>query len=202
MSDPVIMPNVRIGANPKIGKFVVLGVLPRDGRAIETSIGDDANLRSHSVIYSGVTVGDRFFCGHHVTVREGCRIGNDVSVGTGSIVEHDVLIEDGVRVHSGAFVPENTILRKGCWIGPRVCFTNAKYPTLPGVKENLVGPEVGPGAIIGANATILPGVKIGAKAVVGAGSVVTKNVAPGVVVAGNPARPVKSAEELSYRDAT
>jgi acetyltransferase-like isoleucine patch superfamily enzyme len=150
------------------------------------------------VIYAGAQIGHRFFCGHHVTIRENCRIGNDVSVGTHCVIEHNVTIEDGVRLHSAAYIPEFSVLRAGCWIGPRVCLTNAKYPTSPGVTDNLAGPEVGQGAVIGANATLLPGVKIGAHAVVGAGAVVTKDVEPEAVVVGNPARQIKTVQELHY----
>ena len=191
-------PGVTLGVDPQVGFFVVLGHPPRDRKGGPCSIGDFARIGSHSVIYSGVRIGDHFFCGHHVMIREDCRIGDHVSIGTGCIIEHQVIMENEVRLHSAVFVPEFTVLRKGAWIGPRVCFTNAKYPTFPGVKENLAGPEVGQFAIIGANATVLPGVKIGARALVGAGAVVTSDVPDETVVAGNPARVIKRLGELSY----
>jgi len=114
------------------------------------------------------------------------------------VLEHSVELEDGVRLHSSVYVPEFTVLRAGCWIGPRACFTNAKYPTFSGSKDHLAGVEVGPGAIVGANATILPGVKIGERAFVGAGAVVTHDVPPGVVVVGNPARALRPVQHISY----
>lgn len=198
MSQSVIHPGVTIGVDPQIGEFVVIGCLPRFEPAEDTLIGDRARIRSHSVIYAGVQIGERFFCGHQVVIRENCRIGKGVSIGTGCVIEHHVTIEDGVRLHSSVFVPEFTVLRAGCWIGPRACLTNAKYPTLPGVKENLAGPDIGAGAIVGANVTILPGVKVGERAMIGAGAVVTEDVQAGAVVIGNPARRVKSIDELSY----
>jgi len=200
MSEPLIYPDVQIGKDPQLGEFVVIGKVPRYGEYEPTIIGDEALINSHTIIYTGVTIGRRFFCGHHVTVREGCEFGNGVSIGTGCVIEHHVKIEDGVRIHSSVFIPEFSVLHVGCWIGPRVCFTNAKYPTLPGVKDNLSGPEIGPGAIIGANATLLPGVTIGDGAMVGAGAVVTHDVEANTVVVGNPARPYKKVDELSYRN--
>jgi acetyltransferase-like isoleucine patch superfamily enzyme len=69
--------------------------------------------------------------------------------------------------------------------------TNARYPKSPGVKDALVGPILRKGAKIGANATLLPGVEIGAGSLVGAGSVVTRDVPPGVIVAGVPAEVIR-----------
>lgn len=197
---PIIHPNVKLGRNVVIGDFVILGEPPRGKRPgdLETVIGDNAVIRSHTVVYAGNRIGDGFQTGHQVMIREENVIGDNVSVGTGSIVEHHVVIEDGVRIHSQAFVPEESILRKGCWIGPRVCITNAKYPLSPNVKEELIGATVGESAKIGANSTLLPGVKVGDRALVGAGSVVVKDVPPRTVVVGNPARVVNKVENLPY----
>jgi len=195
-----IYPGVEIGPDHEIGPFVLLGV-PPSGAAEEprrTSIGAGACIRSHTVIYAGNRIGDGFATGHGAMVREDNEIGDDVSIGSGTVVEHHVSIGDGVRIHSQAFVPEFTVLEAGCWIGPNVVITNAKYPRSPGVKESLVGARVCRGAKIGANATLLPGVVIGEDALVGAGAVVTRNVPDGAVVAGNPARTIKQLSDLPY----
>ncbi|MEP6651713.1 MAG: acyltransferase [Myxococcales bacterium] len=198
-----IYPNVRMGVGVEIGEFVIIGEPPR-GRAageLETVIGDGAVIRSHTVIYAGNVIGTGFQSGHGVLVREENRIGNRVSIGSGTVIEHHLVIEDGVRIHSQAFVPEFSVLKAGCWIGPRAVLTNARYPLSPGAKDSLKGPTIGPGAIIGANTTLLPGVEIGGGALVGAGSVVTRNVPPGTVVAGNPARGTKKVVDLGIYDA-
>ncbi|MDH3286072.1 MAG: acetyltransferase [Acidobacteriota bacterium] len=183
-----------------LGDYVVIGE-PARGRAVgdlETVIGNDAVIRSHSVIYAGNRIGDGFQTGHHVMIREENEVGDRVSIGTGSVIEHHVVIEDGVRIHSQAFIPETSVLRAGCWIGPRVCITNARYPLSPNVKNELLGAIIGRNAKIGANATLLPGVKIGENAIVGAGAVVVRDVDPGAVVAGNPARVINQVEKLPY----
>ena len=161
-------------------------------------IGRGAVIRSHTVVYAGNRIGERFQTGHGVMVREENEIGDDVSVGTMSVIEHHVRIADGVRIHSQAFIPEFTVLEAGAWIGPRVAITNAKYPRSPGVKEALRGALVRRGAKVGAGSVLLPGVEVGEDALVGAGSVVTKDVPPGAVVAGNPARVLKHISELPY----
>jgi len=161
-------------------------------------LGAHSVIRSHTVIYAATRIGARFQCGHHVLIRERTRIGADCSVGTGSVVEHHVRIGDGVRLHSNVFVPEFSTLHDGCWLGPNVVLTNAKYPRSPRVKDELVGPTIMPGAKIGANTTVLPGVTIGANALVGAGSVVVRDVPADAVVVGNPARIIKSITDLPY----
>lgn len=195
-----IYQNVELGEGADVGPFVILGAPPRGKKPgeLRTVIGPGAVIRSHTVIYAGNRIGRGFNTGHGVMVREDNEIGDDVSVGTGSIVEHHVRIANGVRIHSLAFVPEFSVLEEGCWIGPKVCITNAKYPRSPLVKETLKGATIGKGAKIGANTTLLPGVVIGAHSLVGAGSVVTKDVPEGVVVAGNPAKIIKKLSELPY----
>jgi acetyltransferase-like isoleucine patch superfamily enzyme len=198
--DALVHPNVRLGRGVRLGGFVVLGEPPR-GREpgdLETVIGDEATIRSHTVIYAGNRIGRNFQTGHGVMIREENVIGDNVSVGTGSVVEHHVIIEDDVRIHTQAFIPEMSVLHRGCWIGPRVCITNARYPQSRHVKEELAGATIGPGAKIGANATLLPGVKIGAHALVGAGAVVVRDVPDGAVVVGNPARQINRIEHLPY----
>jgi acetyltransferase-like isoleucine patch superfamily enzyme len=150
------------------------------------------------VIYAGNTIGRNFQTGNKVNIRESNQIGDNVSVGTLSVIEHHVRIADNVRIHTQAFIPEFSVLEEGCWIGPNVVLTNAKYPLSPGAKESLAGVVIRTRAKIGANVTILPGVVVGADALIGAGSVVVKDVPAGAVVAGNPARVIRHISELPY----
>jgi acetyltransferase-like isoleucine patch superfamily enzyme len=198
MSEARVFDNVEIGPGAQLGDFAIIGEPPR-GKApgeLRTVIGANAVIRSHTVIYAGNHIGDNFQTGHGVMLREDNKIGDNVSIGTNSVVEHHVTIEDGVRIHSQAFVPEFSRLERGCWIGPNVVLTNAKYPLSPGAKSQLYGPVIGAGAKIGANSTILPGRQIGADALVGAGSVVVDDVPARAVVVGNPARVIKEVGDL------
>lgn len=200
MPEYVIYAGVFIEKPWRIDPFVILGVPPRGRQEgdLQTVIGRDAIIRSHSVLYAGNRIGERFQTGHGVMLREENEIGDDVSVGTGSVIEHHVRIGHRVRIHSQAFIPEYSILEVDCWIGPRVVITNAKYPQAPGVKSKLKGATIRCGAKIGANSTLLPGVEIGQNALVGAGSVVTKDVPSEAVVVGNPARIISWITELPY----
>ena len=192
--------NVALGSGWVVEDFCIIGTPPRgkkDGE-LPTTISDGAVIRSHTVIYAGNVIGKNFQTGNKVNIRESNRIGDNVSVPTLSVIEHHVEIADDVRIHTQVFIPEFSVLEEGCWIGPNVVLTNAKYPVSPGVKDQLVGPVIRKGAKIGANTTILPGVVIGENALVGAGSVVAKDVPPGAVVVGNPARVIRHISELPY----
>lgn len=194
-----IYPNVRLGENVEIGDYAVVGVPPR-GKAegeLLTVVGDGAVIRSHSVIYAGNAIGNGFQTGHHAMIREENRFGDNVSIGTNSVVEHHVEIGNGVRIHSQAFVPEYSVLEEGAWIGPNVVLTNVPHPLCPKAKVCIKGPIIKRGAKIGANSTILPFLVVGEDALVGAGSVVVHDVPARVVVAGNPAKVIKSIDQLN-----
>jgi acetyltransferase-like isoleucine patch superfamily enzyme len=200
MTNCIVHENVVLGEGSVVEDYCIVGTPPRGVREGElaTTIGDGAVIRSHTVIYAGNTIGRNFQTGNKVNIRESNRIGNNVSVGTLSVIEHHVEIADNVRIHTQVFIPEFSVLEEGCWIGPNVVLTNAKYPLSPGVKDQLAGPVIRRGAKIGANATILPGVIVGENALVGAGAVVVHDVLPGTVVVGNPARVVNQIADLPY----
>src|SRR5512146_1231331 len=79
-----VLPNVRLGADARLGDFVVVGEPPRGKQPgeLETRIGARAVIRSHTVIYAGNVIGDDFETGHGVLVREENEIGDHVSIGS------------------------------------------------------------------------------------------------------------------------
>lgn len=193
-----IYDNVEIGKNVEIEEFCIIGKPPRGKKngELKTIIGDNAVIRSGTVIYAGNTIGKNFNTGHNVVIREENKIGDNVSIGTLSCIEHHIVIEDGVRIHSQVFIPEYTIIKKNAWIGPNVVVTNAKYPLSKNVKNNLIGALIEENAKIGANVTTLPGVKIGKNALVGSGSLVNKDVKEKEVVVGNPIKKIKEIKDI------
>ncbi|MFH1835701.1 MAG: DapH/DapD/GlmU-related protein [Methanobacteriota archaeon] len=195
-----IYPNVKLGVNAKIGEYVVLGVTPfKSSKSSGTVIGENAVIRSHTVIYCGNKIGKNFQTGHHTLIRENNVIGDNVSIGSSSDVAFEVSIGDNVRIHSNVFIPEYSTLEEGCWIGPNSVLTNALHPICPEVKKCIKGPTIKTGAKVGANSTILPGVVVGENCLIGAGTVVTRDVPDNKVVVGNPGRIVKDISEINCK---
>lgn len=178
-----------LGKGLQIFEPVIVGFPSRERMHQENypgvRIGDSAVLRSGTVIYCEVEIGDHFQCGHHVLIRERMRIGRNTSVGSSSVIEGYGSIGDDVRIQSMVFVPTHTEIGDHVFIGPAAVLTNDRYP--PTGKPELKGPVIGNFAVIGAHATILPGVRIGEGAAVAAGAVVTRDVPAGKMAVGVPA---------------
>lgn len=162
-----------------------------------TILGRNALLRSGTVIYCDVVIGDGFQCGHGVLIRERTRIGNDTSVGSMSVIEGYSEIGSRVRIQSMVFVPTHTTVEDGVFIGPHAVLLNDRYP--PHGRPSLQGPCIRKGAVIGGNSTVLPGVTIGEGAAIAAGAVVTRDVPPCTLAIGAPARIRPLPEEMSSR---
>jgi acetyltransferase-like isoleucine patch superfamily enzyme len=120
-------------------------------------------------------------------IFERAEIGVNCNVCANVLIENDVKVGDNVTIKSGVQLWDGVILEDNVFVGPNVTFTNDLFPRSKVYLEPLKT-QVQTGASIGANSTILPGVTIGQGAMVGAGSVVTKNVAPNALVRGNPAK--------------
>jgi len=188
----------RVGMNAQVYDPVTLGFPSRKYLGKKdfpgVTIGDDAVIRPGSVIYCEVTIGDRFQCGHNVLIREKTVIGNNTSVGTASIIEGYSSIGNNVSIQSMVFVPTNTEIADGVFIGPAVVLTNDRYP--PTGKPELKGPVLEEKSVIGAKAVILPGIRIGKGAFVAAGSVVTRDVPAGKMAIGSPAKVRQMPKEM------
>jgi acetyltransferase-like isoleucine patch superfamily enzyme len=149
-------------------------------------IGKNALIRSNSIIYNDVDIGNNFKTGHGVTVREKTTIGDNVLVGTNSVIEGHCSIGNNVSIQSNVYIPTNTTIEDYVFIGPCACFTNDKYPIR--VDFDLKGPVIKRGASIGANSTFLSNIEIGEGAMVAAGAIVTMDVPEFFLAIGAPAR--------------
>lgn len=149
-------------------------------------IGKNPLIRSNSIIYDDVEIGDNFKTGHGVTIREKTTIGNNVLVGTNTVIEGQSSIGNNVSIQSNVYIPINTVIEDYVFIGPCACFTNDKYPIR--VDFNLRGPVIKRGASIGANSTFLSNIEIGEGAMVAAGAIVTMDIPDYFLAIGAPAR--------------
>jgi acetyltransferase-like isoleucine patch superfamily enzyme len=194
----LIYPNVILGEGVLIEPPSIIGK-PLHGTepgALRLRIGNGSLIRPFSTLYAGTEIGDNFQTGQGVSIREDNVIGNNVSIGTNSVLEFGNRIGDNSRIHSNCFL-EMVTIGKFVFIGPHVTFTDDPHPMgCPKYKECKKGAIVGDFARIGANSTILPGVRIGENSLVGAGAVVTRDVPSHTVVIGNPAKVMKKIDEL------
>jgi UDP-2-acetamido-3-amino-2,3-dideoxy-glucuronate N-acetyltransferase len=129
----------------------------------------------------------------------GCEIGDDTKIGTFVEIQKKAKIGNRCKISSHTFICEGVTLEDEVFIGHGVMFTNDVYPRATTEGGGLqteadwqcIPTRVKQGASIGSGATLLCGITIGERAIVGAGSVVTKDVPAGAVVAGNPARVIR-----------
>lgn len=188
---------VVLGKNCVVEDFCEIGRDPRgiNKGELETIVGDNALIRSGTVIYAGTTIGNNFQTGHNVLIRERNKIGNNVSIGTNSCVEVGNIIKDNVRVQSLCFV-EKAILEENVFLGPSVTFLDDPHPNIPRGLDCMKGVTIKKGARIGGGVTILPYITVGENSFVGAGSVVTRDVEKNHVVIGNPAHKLKEVSSI------
>lgn len=187
---------IQLGEGSEIDEDVILGY--PSGRPTDDShlvIGKGARIRSGSVIYQGVKIGNNFETGHNVVIREENQIGDGVSIWTNTVVDYGCVLGSRVKIHCNGYVAQYTVIEEDVFVAPGVIFANDKYP----VSSHLEGPRIKRGARIGVNVTILPGVMVGEEAMVGAGSVVAKDVPSRTVVAGNPARVIAGVDEIDAK---
>lgn len=132
----------------------------------------------------------------------GCEIGDESRIGTFVEIQKGSKIGKRVKISSHSFICEGVTIEDEVFIGHGVMFINDKYPRSATTGGQLqtegdwvcIPTLVKRGASIGSNATILCGVTIGEEAIVGAGSVVTRDVPPKTIVAGNPAHIIRTLE--------
>jgi acetyltransferase-like isoleucine patch superfamily enzyme len=134
---------------------------------------------------SDIGAGTRVWAFAHVLPS--ARIGADCNICDGVFVEGDVVVGDGVTVKCGVQLWDGLRIGDRVFIGPNATFTNDRFPRSRHRPAAFLRTVVEDDASIGANATVLPGVRIGRGAMVGAGAVVTRDVPPYATVVGNPA---------------
>jgi UDP-2-acetamido-3-amino-2,3-dideoxy-glucuronate N-acetyltransferase len=132
----------------------------------------------------------------------GCAIGDNTKIGTFVEVQKNACIGRNCKIQSHTFICEGVSIEDNVFIGHGVIFINDKYPRSTTGDGNLqseadwkvVPTVVKKGASIGSGSTILCNITIGEKAIIGSGSVVTKDVPPNTIVAGNPAKIIRRIE--------
>ena len=154
-----------------------------------------------AVIDDDAQIGDNVKIWHFCHIMTGCIIGEGCSLGQNTFVSSNVVLGKNVRVQNNVSIYEGVICEDDVFLGPSMVFTNVINPrAFMERKSEFKATIIERGASIGANVTIVCGVKIGEYALVGAGAVVTKDVLPYALVVGNPARIIGSVDKEGNRN--
>jgi acetyltransferase-like isoleucine patch superfamily enzyme len=194
----IIHGGAQVGSQAQIEEHAVVGK-PELGYAVgethtgagaTTKVGAGATIRSGAVVYADVRIGMNTLVGHHTLLRTGVRLGDETLLGHHLVVERKTRIGQHVRCSPGSHLTSSIRIADRVFLGAGVRTVNDQRLTWrdPRREPSLVPPVFCIGAKVGSGTTVLSGVTVGEHALVGAGSVVTRDVPPGMLAYGNPAR--------------
>lgn len=149
----------------------------------------DYYVHPSAEVSDGAKIGDGTKIWHQAQVRENTVVGENVNVGKCAYIDEGVKVGDNVKIQNRVSLYKGVTVEDDVFLGPHVAFTNDFRPRAFTKEFEVVDTAVRKGASVGANSTIICGIEIGEYAMVGAGSVVTKDVEPHLLVYGNPAKP-------------
>ena len=148
-------------------------------------------IHSTAIIDDKVSIGQNVFIWHFSHVMSGSSIGENSILGQNVMIGNNVRIGKGCKIQNNVSVYEGVELKDDVFCGPSCVFTNVVNPrSFINRKREYKTTVVEKGVSIGANATILCGVKLGKFSLIGAGAVITKDVKDFSIVVGNPARKI------------
>lgn len=144
-----------------------------------------------AVVYEPGGLGPDTVVWQFCTIMPGVRTGAHCSFGSGTHVGRNTVIGESVRVGDKVHITDHMTIGDRVFIAPLAVMANDKHPVVNNPHYRRESPVIEDDVSIGVGAVILPGVRLGRGCQIGAGAVVTKDVAPGAVVVGNPARPLE-----------
>lgn len=146
-------------------------------------------VHSSAVIDAGASIGTGSKVWHFTHIMPSSEVGENCIIGQNVFIDRNVKIGNGVKIQNNVSVYQGVTLEDDVFLGPSMVFTNVINPRSFIERKTEFRPTlVCRGATIGANATILCGIKIGEYALIGAGAVVTKAVPPFALITGNPGK--------------
>jgi UDP-3-O-[3-hydroxymyristoyl] glucosamine N-acyltransferase len=197
----VIHAGTVVGDDVRIDDHTVVGKQPMRAANSATTpdqvqpparVGDTCILGTGVVVYAGATLGKKVLVADLATVRENVSIGDFTIVGRGAAVENFCKIGRYCKLETNAYITAYSELEDRVFVAPGVVTSNDNFVGRTQERfKHFKGVTVRKGGRIGANATILPGKEVGADALVAAGAVLTRDAAPGMVIVGSPAKPLR-----------
>lgn len=153
-----------------------------------------------AVVDEGANIGQGTKIWHFSHVMPNCKIGERCNIGQNVVVSPGVILGSNVKVQNNVSIYEGVTCDDDVFLGPSMVFTNVINPrSAVNRRGQFAKTQVGKGASIGANATIVCGHDIGAYAFIGAGAVVTKTIPAYALVVGNPAKQIGWVSEYGHR---
>ncbi|BFU46592.1 acyltransferase [Krasilnikovia sp. MM14-A1004] len=160
-----------------------------------TDSGSATFVHPSADVEVGAQVGAGTKVWHLAHVRDSAKVGSGCVIGRNVYIDAHVIVGDLVKIQNNVSVYQGVTLEDEVFVGPCAVFTNDRRPRAQNPGWTITPTVVRHGASIGANATLVCGIEVGAYAMIAAGSVVTRDVAPHQLVAGNPARPMGWVDE-------
>lgn len=194
----IIYPRVTLGDGALVEPFAIVGIQDRFHPPGAVLIGSSAFIGSRCTVYAGVTAGDHFDISDQTTVFTDNVFGDRVRIGPKAVIKNGCRVGNDVRINAQVFL-ERVEIDNHVFIGPNTCFSDDLHPPCPRYAECVPKTHVESFVSIGANVFIAPGLRIGHHSQIYGGAVVIADVEPNSVMAGNPARRVKSFDELMCR---
>jgi acetyltransferase-like isoleucine patch superfamily enzyme len=197
-----------LGDGVRVLEYALVGKQPALGPASTakreplppTQIGAGTIISTGAIVFAGSTIGANCIVGDQSCIRERVRLADDCVLGRGSLIENDTTVGAGTRIQAGAYITAYSTLEEDVFVAPCVVTTNDNFMgRTEGRRALMRGPTIRRSARIGGGAVILPAVEIGEEAFVGAGAVVTRDVPPGKVVVGSPARVIRTVNDDELR---
>lgn len=153
-----------------------------------------------AVIDDGAKIGDGTKIWHFCHIMSNCEIGEGCNLGQNVVISPEVKLGKNVKIQNNVSIYTGVTCEDDVFLGPSMVFTNINNPRSAVVRRHqYTRTNVGKGATIGANATVVCGHNIGEYAFVGAGAVVTKDIPPYALVVGNPSRQIGWMSEYGHR---
>lgn len=199
---------VQIDSSTYVGTFTVIGqkdnpTLDNWAGTLSTRIGKESSIGNFCTISENVFIGCRVKIGNNVVIRSGVKLSNDCVIGHGTVFEGDAEVGEDTLIHAQCHITKGAVIGRKVFIAPY--FVGANDPICMRRKFMKGQPEfepesyrIGDGVRIGIGVVVLPKVRIGNNAQIAAGSIVTRDVEPGTLVRGIPARYIKRIPEEDW----